>query len=200
MKERLTETERIVSELQQTIEFPSLATPVHVRVEPATHALAISGVAAEDDYSTFLDDAYARLWGALEALGATMGGPSGARYPTAVELTENPIEAFLPITAPVVIDEALHATGIELVLLPEATCAVASHVGSYATIGDTYRQLGSWVARTSSSIDQPVREHYVVSVDPASGQLLPDDQLRTEIAWPVDGCVIIPRINQGDPS
>ena len=28
-------------------------------------------------------------------------------------------------------------------------------------------------------------EHYVVSVDPATGQLLPDDQLRTEIAWPV---------------
>jgi hypothetical protein len=33
-------------------------------------------------------------------------------------------------------------------------------------------------------VDQPVRELYVVSTDEA-GDLLPDDELRTEIAWPI---------------
>ncbi len=44
---------------------------------------------------------------------------------------------------------------------------------------DPNRHLGGPTA------EQPVREHYVVSVDPSTGALLPDDQLRTEIAWPI---------------
>ena len=59
-----------------------------------------------------------------------------------------------------------------------------THRGSYCTMGETYRQLGAWVVTIASVIDQPVRELYVVSTDPA-GNLLPDSELRTEIAWPI---------------
>ena len=45
--------------------------------------------------------------------------------------------------------------------------------------------LGAWVATNATVIDQPVRELYVVSVD-ESGALLPDADLRTEIAWPIE--------------
>lgn len=77
------------------------------------------------------------------------------------------------------------AAGITLGLIPAATCAVMTHIGGYESIGETYRLLGAWVARNERSADQPVREYYVVSIDPKTGLLLPDDQLRTEIAWPI---------------
>ncbi len=74
---------------------------------------------------------------------------------------------------------------VVLDLIPEATCAVATHAGGYDTIGDTYRQLGAWVAHHAVSAEQPVRELYVVSIDPATLQLIPPDERRTEICWPI---------------
>ncbi|MEM8621009.1 MAG: MerR family transcriptional regulator [Actinomycetota bacterium] len=186
MRRRLDDVSRIVHELQQAVEYPSLSTPVHVRDEPAVHALAASGEVDEAEYATFLADAYGRLWQALATTGATMAGPSAARYPAHVDTEREPIEAYLPITEAVPVPQPVLDTDVYLTLIPAAHCAVMTHVGGYDTIGDTYRQLGAWVARHATTIDQPVREHYVVSVDMATGALLPSEQLRTEISWPIE--------------
>jgi effector-binding domain-containing protein len=126
------------------------------------------------------------MWQALAATGLTMAGPSGALYPEEVRgEREEEVTAFLPIAQPAALAESVLGLGVTLTMLPEVTAAVMTHVGSFATIGDTYRQLGAWVATHAMSAGGAVREHYVVSVDEATGELLPDEQLRTEIIWPI---------------
>lgn len=185
MRMRLAEVTRIVDQLHQSIDLPSLQTPVHVRQEDETHALIRTGTVDGADYAAFLDDAFGLLFAALSSSGAVMSGPTGARYPSSVDTDREPVEAFIPIAGPVLTDAGADTPGVTLGLLPAASCAVMTHIGSYETIGETYRQLGAWVARNAHSADQPIREYYVVSVDPATERLLPDDQLRTEIAWPI---------------
>lgn len=181
MQRRLEQTQRIVDELQHTIDRPSLQTPVHIRTEPATHALIVRGRVDAADYATFLDRAFAELYSTLFASGAVPAGPSGARYLASVDTDDELVEAYLPIAAPIPIDHPR----VVLDLIPEATCAVATHAGGYDTIGDTYRQLGAWVAHHAVSAERPVREIYVVSIDSATLELVAPEERRTEICWPI---------------
>ena len=43
MRARLDEVTRIVADLQEGAEHPTIHTPVHLRSEPEIHALAVSG-------------------------------------------------------------------------------------------------------------------------------------------------------------
>ncbi|MFK8023687.1 MAG: GyrI-like domain-containing protein, partial [Ilumatobacter sp.] len=117
--------------------------------------------------------------------GVGFPGHGSARYPAPVTTDDEPVEAYVTIDQPVTIPDDVAEVGVVLTIIPAERCAVATHVGGYDTVGDTYRQLGAWVAHHAVSADRPIREHYVVSVDPATGELLPDEQLRTEIAWPI---------------
>ncbi|MEL6893002.1 MAG: MerR family transcriptional regulator [Actinomycetota bacterium] len=186
MRGRLAELTRIVDELHAALDRPETHTPVHVRVEPPFHALAFTGFVDDAQYGPFLDHAFRTLYEAVGEAGASMSGPSAARYPAEVDTEREPVEALLPIAEPVTIPEAVRHRGVALTLVPSATVAVLTHAGGYDTVGEAYRRLGAWVARHASPVEQPVREHYVVSVDPETGQLLPDDRLRTEIAWPIE--------------
>lgn len=85
MRSRLDEVARIVDQLQQSVELPSLQTPVHVRVEPESHALVVAGTVVDADYGPFLDDAFTRLFAALTATGVPMTGPTGARSPSTID-------------------------------------------------------------------------------------------------------------------
>ncbi|MEL7155815.1 MAG: MerR family transcriptional regulator [Actinomycetota bacterium] len=185
MRDRLTEVTRIVDQLQQSLELPGAQTPVHVRDEPETHALVVAGVVDEAQYGSFLDDAFARLHLAVARSGATVTGPSAARYPPTFDREAQEVEAFVPVAAPVAVAAERLDTGVTLGIIPAATCAVMTHVGGYDSIGETYRRLGAWVARNCVAVAAPVREHYVVSIDVTTGALAAPDQLRTEIAWPV---------------
>lgn len=187
MQRRLAGMEQIVATLHESLERPELHTPIHVRVDEATHALRIEGTVHADDYQVFFDDAFPRLFAAASATNATITcvGGGSARYPSTVETDVEPVEAYIAIDEPVAIPESVLSTGVRLAMIPAAECAVATHVGGFDSIADTYRQLGAWVARNATTADQPVREHYVVSIDPNSQQLLEPDQLRTEICWPV---------------
>lgn len=189
MRQRLADVTRIIDELQLALDRPSLQTPVHVRDEPEVHALSYSGVVQDADYAPFMDIAFGVLFPAATATGAVLLGSGWAQYSGTIDTDDEPVRAYVPIAAPVTIpDELLHA-GVTLDLIPGETCAVATHSGAFATLGETYRQLGAWVARHATSSERPVREHYMISIDPATFELLPDDQLRTEICWPISSSV-----------
>jgi DNA-binding transcriptional MerR regulator len=187
MSDRLTDLSRLVSELQQIVSEPVLQTPTYVRTEPAQHTLAIVERVPNpehDTYAEFFGRAYPLLDGAMTRLRCTPTSPSGALYPPKIEGDSELITAYVPVTEPHVLDDQCMVDHIVNLMLPSVTVAVLTHRGSYRTMGETYRQLGAWVATNASVIDQPVRELYVVSTDPA-GNLLPESELRTEIAWPI---------------
>jgi DNA-binding transcriptional MerR regulator len=189
MRQRLGDLTRLVDELQQAITQPSLQTPAYIRHEPDQHVLAITELVHDpghDSYAAFLDGAYTRLWTNLQRLGAIPTGPSGALYPPKIEGDAEVITAFLPIAAPVVLDDDAITAGIANQLLSGQRCVVLTHRGSYRTIGTSYRQIGAWVVTNAVPADQAVRELYVVSIDETTGKLLPDEELVTEIAWPVE--------------
>jgi DNA-binding transcriptional MerR regulator len=189
MRERLGDLTRLVDELQHAIMQPSLQTPAYIRHEPDQHVLAITELVDDpghDSYSVFLDGAFTRIWNNLQRLGAIPTGPSGALYPPKVEGDAEVITAFMPIAAPVVLDDDAIAAGVANQLLAGSPCAVITHQGSYSSMGDTYRQIGAWVITNAIPADQHVRELYLVSIDETTGKLLPDDELVTEIAWPVE--------------
>lgn len=185
MQQRLQEVGQIVDQLHQSMDLPGLQTPAHPRFEPQAHVLLVADAMVGSDYPAFLLDAFGRLSAAVESTMAAKAGPPGARYDESVDPDHGSIEVFVPIDAPVTVDSSTLATGVTLGLIPAATCAVMTHAGSYESMGETYRQLGAWVARHERTADQPVREYYVISIDPTTGEALPHDQLRTEISWPI---------------
>lgn len=71
-----------------------------------------------DSCVAFLDSAYQRLSGAVQRLGATPTGPSGAMYPPEVDDDSEAITAFIPIAAPVVLDD-LDRNGFMFIQVPE---------------------------------------------------------------------------------
>ena len=179
MQTRLAVIVDIVAELQAHAERPSALTPVFVRVEPARHALAVTGHTTEAEFSDFLGAAYAELDGACAASGAVRLGSSGALYPAELDPDDTEVVALVPIEAPVVIGTP--GSRVHLVEVPRATVAVLTHEGGYATIDASYRALGAWVADHVEPLAEPVREWYAVSV----GDTDDESAYRTEIAWPI---------------
>lgn len=180
MQARLDETMRIIDELQRGIDAPEVHTPVHLREVPAQHALARRGRVSEVDFGPFLEAAYEALFAAVARTGAQVADAPGGLYPQAVDDDGEDIVAVVPIAAPV---DLAGVHDVQLIELPALTVAVASHHGPYTTVGETYRQLGRWVATHATSLDLPVRERYLV------GPPEPADRFLTEIHWPVEGPV-----------
>jgi DNA-binding transcriptional MerR regulator len=187
MRDRLADLDRLVSELQQAVDEPLLQTPVFVRTEPEQHALAISDVVRDpehDTYAEFLGRAFPLLNDATTRLQSAPSAPSGALYPPKIEGDSEVVTAFVPVAGPLVLDDRSVADGVANIMLARTPCAVLTHSGSYRSLGDTYRRLGAWVATNATVVDQSVRELYVVSTDD-TGAFVPEDELRTEIAWPI---------------
>ena len=179
MQERLAVTERIVAELQSGAS-PVTHTPVHVRDEPAMDTVRIVGDVLAADFVGWIMEAFNRLYRFVRDLEIGVTGPPGALFPSEIadECSEN-VEVFLPIAAPVEIPAGTRE--ISLGEVPAARVAVLVHAGGYDTMGETYRVLGSWVARNAANVGERVREWYVVG--PAEGR--DPSAYRTEIAWPV---------------
>jgi DNA-binding transcriptional MerR regulator len=182
MRTRLDEVTRIVADLQDGVEAPGLHTPVHVATQAAAHALVVRGRVTEDCFAAFLGAAYDELGAMCERLGIEPAGPAGALFPPEI-LDDNaePVEAYLPLAAPVALPDGRERGGVVLGELPAVTVAVAVHVGEYETMSDTYRQLGAWVAQHATPADEKVREVYEVSFD----QTPDTSRFRTEIQWPI---------------
>jgi DNA-binding transcriptional MerR regulator len=178
MQRRLDETVRIVGELQRGVDAPIVHTPVHLREEPARHALMIDAHTVDgESFSAFVAGSVARLRTAAEELGAPPDGAPCLLFPQQIDDdTGESAVACLPLREPVAV---ARGGGVRLGEIPASTVAVATHLGSYDEIVDTYRRLGRWVAEHAEPRPLDVRERYLVA-PPAA-----DDQLHTEIHWPV---------------
>lgn len=179
MRSRLTEVQRIIAELHDSIATPAVHTPVHVRDEPNLHTLAVRGQVNEANFAEFLGHAYDRLEAAARAAGMEPIGPSGALYPA--EIADDgldDVEAYIPIARPIALPAASDVVNSEV---PGSHVAVLVHSGAYPTIADTYRHLGSWVAQHATPLPLQVREVYVVSYAESADP----DRFRTEIHWPI---------------
>jgi DNA-binding transcriptional MerR regulator len=177
MQQRLDDTIRIIQQLQRGLDEPALHTPVHVRDEPAHHALMIDGRVEPANFGTFLAEAFDRLRWVAARTGATVEDVPGALYAAEIPDEIEAATAYLTIASPV---DVPAGSGVRLGELPATTVAVAIHLGGYDDIGDTYRHLGRWVAANAAPREMPVRERYAVAA-PA-----PEYEWSTEIRWPVE--------------
>ncbi|MFC4942310.1 MerR family transcriptional regulator [Pseudonocardia sp. GCM10023141] len=179
MRSRLAEVQRIVAELHDSLDAPATHTPVHVREEPNQHTLALRGQVTEANFDQFLAQAYPRLGAVAAQLGIEPIGPAAALYPPEiVDNTPDDVEAYFPIARPVAVPAG---SGVVIGEIPAARVAVLVHAGPYATIADTYRHLGAWVAQHATPLPLQIREIYVVSFTETADT----SRFRTEIHWPI---------------
>ena len=121
MRAKLAEVTRIVDELQQALDRPSMHTPVHVRHEEEVHALSYKGVVEGADYASFPDRAYPAVFQAAAMMGAVPLSNGSARYPAVVDTDAEPIEVYVPILEPVAITPNVSESGVALVAIPAET-------------------------------------------------------------------------------
>jgi len=179
MHERLSETERIISELQHGF-APETNTPVHVRHHDAQHIARVTGDIGYDDLWHWLQRSYVRIGDAAAAGGGLLTGGASALYEAQIDNEEfERVEAFLPIAAPFVIPKSFGDVTIGEV--PEGFSAVLVHRGPFANIGETYVALGAWVAHHAEPTGAKVCERYLVG----PGNSADEAAYRTEISWPI---------------
>ena len=158
---------------------PVTHTPVHVRYEAATHAVSIAGDAHEDQIADFILGGLERLIEFLVSAEVVAAGAPGTLYAPELADEIEHLEAVVPIAAPLGIPPAERQ--VRLTEVPAAWVAVLVHAGDYASMGETYRTLGAWVARHAEPSGERIREWYTVSPLNTSTT----DEFRTEIAWPI---------------
>lgn len=178
MQARLAEAARIVAELQSGV-APVTHTPVHVRYERPVDSVSLSADLSEAQFGAFILGSLERMLGFLESVEVPPAGPPGTLYTSEIPDDIEHVEALIPIAAPVGVPASEREITVSEV--PGAWVAVLVHPGDYATLADTYRTLGAWVARNAEPSGERIREWYIVSpldTDNAA-------EFRTEIAWPI---------------
>jgi hypothetical protein len=111
-----------------------------------------------------------------------LAGAPGVLYtPEIADDEGEAVEVFVPIAEPIAPPRS--AREVSLGELPAVQSAVLVHAGDYASMADTYRTLGAWVAGHAEPSGERIREWYRVgpwdTTDVAA--------YRTEIAWPILG-------------
>jgi DNA-binding transcriptional MerR regulator len=179
MQARLSETERIVAELQSGV-APVTHTPVHVRDEPAVHCLSIRAKVREADFGDWVYEALQALFDIVHQSEVPLAGVAGTLYdPEITDDEGETVEAFVPIAEPIAVPRS--ARDVRLSEAPAVKAAVLVHAGDYASMGDTYRTLGAWVARHAEPSGERIREWYRVAPWATEDVAA----FRTEIAWPI---------------
>jgi DNA-binding transcriptional MerR regulator len=179
MQARLDETERIVAELQSGV-APVTHTPVHQRFEPAVHTLSMHARIKQADFGDWVYASLQRLFAVAEQAEVPLAGVAGSLYdPEIADDDGEAIEAIVPLTEPIAIPRS--ARGVSLGEVPAAQVAVLVHAGDYATLNETYRTLGAWVARHAEPSGGRIREWYRV----APWDTEDVAAFRTELAWPI---------------
>ena len=179
MQTRLAETERIVAELQSGL-APATHTPVHVRQEAGVDILRVRGHVTEVEFAEWVGSVFETLVGVVHQTEVQLAGAPGVLYdPEIADDEGEAVEAFVPIAEPIVLPRS--AREVALGELPAVQAAVLVHAGDYASMADTYRTLGAWVAGHAEPSGERIREWYRV----APWDTHDVAAYRTEIAWPI---------------
>jgi DNA-binding transcriptional MerR regulator len=179
MEARLAETERIVAELQSGA-APATHTPVHVREENAADTASLRGTVKVADLVDWVVAAFERLFSVVHLAEVAQVGPPGVLWdPEILDDEGEAIEAFVPIAQPIAIPRSERE--VRLGELPATRVAVLVHAGDYASMDETYRRLGAWVARHAEPSGERIREWYRV----APWDTADASAYRTDISWPI---------------
>ena len=155
---------------------------VEVQTRAPEWALAIRTRASVVDIPRFMGEALPEAWQAAERLGVRPVLPF-ARYFD----FEAPGSEFEPPTvefeAGVVVDGPVERGEgrVQPVQLPGGEVAVATHVGPYETLAQTYGVMQHWITEHERTSGGPMWEVYL-----DEPETTPSDRLRTEIVIPLD--------------
>lgn len=177
VEDRLQEAVRILQLLDEGIS--TAATPVHVITTEPRRILSRTADVASAALWSWIEHSIQQLYVvAGERVDRTH--PPGALYgPDLKEDGHETVTVFVPISAPFV--EPTGAGVGQIDHLPRMETAVISHIGGFATISDSYRLLGAWVARNATAHETaPVREWY-----PSLCAGLPRSSDVIAIHWPI---------------
>ena len=138
-------------------------------------AVAVRGDCPMVELPAFFDRAFHQAAEAATKAGVAIVGPPFGYYPRMPAATVV-VEAGFPVSAPVA-----DTSGAHRLVLPGGRAAQVVHVGSFATLEQTYAELQAWMIERGLEPGPAVWECYLS--DPASE---PDPAgWRTLVIWPL---------------
>lgn len=176
LEKELSRTRAAVDSLKAILAKPAPHDITH-RTIAAARALAIRASVPRDEMGTWWRGAIAELHATARAEKARVTGALGGLF-TAEVFQDDRGDAtiFLPVSA-----DVRNVGRVEMVTIPAAEVAIATHAGSYDDVDVTYGDLGAHVAAHEIGVEGPIREYYLR--DPSDH---PDSSTwLTEIAWPI---------------
>lgn len=126
---------------------------------------------------THIPEGFGRV---MAHLGANDIDPIGAPFTMFHQAPDAESEGDISMAVPVASGFPT-ADEIEVVELPAGATASVMHQGSYATLGESYAVLATWIAGHGHQIEGPAREVYMNS--PAD---VDESELLTQIVFPID--------------
>jgi DNA-binding transcriptional MerR regulator len=178
LESQLAQTERAVESLRELLQpGPALEGRIGYRRVEAAEAVAISDVIDVEDAMTWLRGALAELYANLTAQRARIPGPAGGIFTDELFTRERGLATvFVPFAGDI------RPTGrLTELVVPAAELATVVHAGSHRDIDLAYGALAVHVAQHAITIDEPIREYYLVGPQDTGDETA----WRTEIGWPV---------------
>jgi len=181
-KERPTTKEHKPRARRPTTKQATSGPTVEIQTRAAESALAVRTWASVMEIPRIMGEALPEAWMAAERLGLRPVMPF-ARYftfeapGTEFEPPQIEFEAGWLIDGVVTYGEGR----VEPVQLPGGEVAVATHVGPYELLSQTYDLMQRWITEHERTSSGPMWEVYLDDPDKTS-----TDQLRTEVVIPLD--------------
>lgn len=138
--------------------------------EPAQPILSLTGDVPREEVPAFLQQAYPRLFAALQQAGASPTGPPLARY--RVDETTFHVTAGVPCAGVTTVP-----AGVEAGELPGGEIASTIHRGSYETLPEAFHAVIEWIGTNGYQIAGDPWESYLDEPQVS--------QPRTRVSFPV---------------
>jgi DNA-binding transcriptional MerR regulator len=170
LESQLAHTKRAVETLRELLEpGPAAEGRIGYRRVEATEAVAISQVVNLSDALMWVQGALAELHATVTAQGARICGTAGGIFADALIASERGLATVFVAFA-----GDIRRTGrLTELVVPAAELVTVVHAGSYYDFDLAYGALATHVAQHAISVDEPIREYFLVG---------PQDT-RDETAW-----------------
>ena len=181
LEQQRNELNRQALELRRRINLKEYAmtTEVTVKSHPAQIAAAWRTTTTYSDIFNHIPEGFGRV---MAHLADENVDPVGAPFTLFYQAPDGDSEGDIAMSVP--IGDALASTGdsdIETVEIPAGSTASIMHKGSYASMGESYATVVSWINEHGHSIVGPAREVYLNSPADAA-----EHELLTEILFPIN--------------